>query len=267
MTKKILVIEDEQDVREMTRAVLATRNYDIRLAGDGEEGLAMAEEERPDLIICDLMMPRVSGLEVIKRVRRNQRLRTIPIIIVSAVGSQERPREFWIQSLGVDDYILKPYDPLDLLGRVEYIFRRADYVSTRQETPQPADSHDPADATRPPFDPKDLTPSEVVRTFVESWNKQDFGTEYNCLGEEMLGGTELHDYVNRRRKVYVDERDDQRTQRVLQIEEEKISLNVAKVTILREDSIKNEKKQRRESYGLKKTHRGWKIVSCRSVKS
>lgn len=293
MTKRIVVIDDEEDVLRIIRAALITRGYAVELAPGGAEGLAAIERERPDLIICDLMMPRVSGLEVLKRLKRMPTAQGVPIVILSALGTDDRPPEFWVKMLGVDDFVQKPFDPLDLLGRVEYLFRRGGYVSARGMGTGTPTNHAPAAppavppirlpesesarplrtaptedqvATRSPIEVGEVAPSVVVKIFVEAWNRQDFATEFQCLGEEMLGGLDLRAYVERRRQTYLDEKAQARQQRVLGVEEEKISLNVAKVVIDREDTIAGAAKSRKETYSLKKTYKGWKIVAVRMVK-
>ena len=284
MTKTILVIDDEVDVLDMVRAVLGTKGHTVLLGRGGEEGLAIAAKERPDLIICDLMMPRVSGLEVIKRVKKDDVLKSIPFVVMSALGDDnDRPPQFWIKGLGIDDYVRKPFDPLDLLGRVEYLLRRGTYLSAQpataeRDTPppitplaakRPPASHQvaPDNDTRAPFDLTGMSPQEVVRVFVESWNVQDFASEYNCMGDEMNGQMGLHDYVARRRQTYLEEKGLSRVQRVEAVVEEKVSLNVAKVVIDRVDTIQGSPSSRRETYTLKKTYKGWKIIGCRSAKS
>lgn len=249
----------------MLRATLMTRNYEILTAAAGDEGLEIAEAERPDLILCDLMMPRVSGLEFLKRMRKSQKIRDTPIIIISAVGASDRPPEYWVRTLGVDDYLQKPFDPLDLLGRVEYIFRRRGYVSSTRSS-ETQSERDSQDVTQLPVDLTDATPTEVVRAFIESWNQQDFATEFTAMAEEMLGGTELHEYVRRRRQMYVSEKGHDRKQKVKNVVEEKISLNVAKVVVDREDIVLGDSTGRRETYTLRKTSAGWKIINCRSAK-
>ncbi|MCC5876613.1 MAG: response regulator [Candidatus Sumerlaeia bacterium] len=265
MNKKILLVDDEPDVLQMLKATLMTRNYEILTASAGDEGLEIAERERPDLILCDLMMPRVSGLEFLKRMRKSQKIRDTPIIIISAIGASDRPPEYWVRTLGVDDYLQKPFDPLDLLGRVEYIFRRRNYVSTTRSEEEGTGSSELD--TQLPVDLTDAPPVEVVRAFIESWNRQDFATEYSSMGEEMIGTTPLHDYVNRRRQMYFQESGNKRRQRVVNVVEEKISLNVAKVVVDREDDVSGEITARRETYSLKKTHKGWKIINCRVARS
>ncbi len=276
MPKRILIIDDEPDVLEIVRSVLNTKGHQVETAKSGEDGLALAREEKPDLIVCDLMMPRISGLEVIKRLKKDPELRSVPIIVLSALGDdEERTPDFWIQSLGIDDYVRKPFDPLDLLGRVEYIFRRSGYVSggagpkapgqapaasTRHEGPHPDNE------TNVPVDLRDAEPSEVVKSFIESWNRQDFATEFHCMSEEMIGQINLHDYVNLRRQTYLEEKAQQRRQYLRKLIEEKISVNVAKVVVEREDVANGESCVRQETYTLKKTYRGWKIIMCRSAR-
>ena len=266
--KRILVIDDEPDVLQIVRAMLVTRNFGVSLAEGGEEGLKLAAEISPDLIVLDLMMPRVSGLEVLKRLRKDVALRTIPIIIISALGDEQRPPDFWTKTLGVADYIQKPFDPLELIGKVESVLRRLDYKSARSFTDmstdavRPVRTGGPAD-TLPMVDLSTATPSEVVQAFVESWNTQNFAQEFQCLGDEMRGGLKAHDYVSRRRQSYLEEKGNTRTQRVVKVEQEKISLNVAKVVVLREDVVNNAPKPRLEVFSLKKTHEGWKIVTFR----
>lgn len=262
MTKKIVVIDDEPDVLEIVRATLNTKGYDVVTFESGQEGLAHAEANPPDLIICDLLMPRVSGLEVIKRAKKTPALQEVPMIVISALGAEDhRPPEFWTRSLGVDDFIQKPFEPLDLLGRVEFIFRRGGYLSARPGGPPTPE--DPGTETVPPVDVRSATPAEIVRTFIESWNKQDFATEFHCMDEDMIGRTDQHQYVSARRQTYVEERGHTRQQRLAQVIEEKVSLNVAKVVVDRVDNIAGTDQQRRETYTLRKTNRGWKIMNCK----
>jgi DNA-binding response OmpR family regulator len=276
---KILVIDDEPDVLQIVRAVLTTKGHEVLQANGGELGLELARQHHPELIICDLMMPRVSGLEVIKRLRKDPDLRAIPLVVLSALGDDEkRPADFWKKTLGVDDYVQKPFDPLDLLGRIEYIFRRGTYVShtgpvrPAGKEPAPAQQGEIASRTNTesetsiPTDLKDSQPRDVVRAFIESWNRQDFATEYQCMGEEMIGHMGLHDYVNLRRQTYLEEKGQERWQSLAEVVEEKISVNVAKVVVDRDNILNGQTKRRRETYTLKRTHKGWKIVVCRSAR-
>jgi DNA-binding response OmpR family regulator len=181
-TKRILVIDDEEDLVEYIRIILRTRGYESIPAYDGEQGLALLQSEQPDLVICDLRMPKMSGLELARR-RKDlpQHLASIPFLVVSSMGNeQQRPDSFWCEGLGCDDFLAKPFEPLTFLGRVEALLRREKYRSN--ETPQPSQDTPPPrpvtpfreDRPRPAvrqFTVKATsTPVEVVRSFIdESW--------------------------------------------------------------------------------------------------
>jgi DNA-binding response OmpR family regulator len=264
MQKSILVIDDEDDVLQIVRSVLNTKGHEVYTTNSGEEGVELASQIYPDLVICDLMMPRVSGLEVIKRLKASEETRNIPIMIMSALGQKDdRPPEFWMNALGVDDYLAKPFDPLDLLGRVEYLIRRSGYVSLNEPAAKVSNS---GNETQIPMELGELVPEEVVRAFIEAWNRQDFGTEYKCLDEELTGQMKPHDYVTRRRQNYMEEKGNSRFQKLVTVEEVKISVNVAKVVVLREDTVAGKSSQREETYTLKKTYKGWKIITYRSTR-
>lgn len=269
MAKRILSIDDESDVLEIIRAVLRTKGHQVVTALGGEAGLIEAERVTPDLITLDLMMPRMSGLEVIKRLKASDKLRHVPVIVISAIAADDkRTAEFWIKGLGVADFIDKPFDPLDLLGRVEYLFRRSTYGSAPAPSPaMPAgeSAGHAAPASRDGI-PKDAVPSEVVRRFVESWNERDFGTEFDGLGEEMTGGLQRADYVARRLQVYQDDNGHELVQRVAGVVSEDVSVNLAKVVIDREEVHGGRTRRRREAFALKKTLQGWRIVNYRALK-
>jgi DNA-binding response OmpR family regulator len=261
--KKILVIDDERDVLEVVRSVLKTKGYTVRCAEGGEEGLRQAETEEPDLIICDLMMPRVSGLEVLKRLRQKPKFENTPIIVLSAVGEDsDKPEEYWARGLGVDEYICKPFDPLDLLGRVEFIFRRGSYRSVRAEggaqarnTPAPL----PARATPRPVDVTTLSPVELVQTYVEAWNTRDWETEYACMDQAIVGHFPLEEYRFRRDQAFA-EPGSHRTQQVVRVVDHYTVGDMGRVTIEREDSGEGRTVVRKLTFSLKQTAKGWKIV-------
>lgn len=266
--KNILVIDDERDVLEIVRSVLRTKGYRVRCAEGGEEGLRQAEEDPPDLIVCDLMMPRVSGLEVIKRLRKHERLARIPIVVLSAVGSeQEKPPEYWAEGLGVDEFVPKPFDPLDLLGRVEYIFRRETYRSS-SEVPLPSfegatsTSRNPAtppprEATPPPLALDKLSPSEVAKAYTEAWNDRNWATEYNAMDPAIMGHYPLEEYKARRDEAWAEDR---RTQNVVEIVSEQVSGATATVVLIREDTTTVRTFRNRITFSLKQTDTGWKVL-------
>lgn len=271
MSKRILVIDDEQDVLEIVRATLRTKGYSVQTTLTGVEGLYKAERDQPDLVVVDLAMPGMSGIEFMKKLRANPATANLAVVVMTPIPPDDKyPESFWRQSLGCQELVVKPFDPLGLLGRCEAVLRTMDYQRARGEaqgeTPIVArvegqESNAAALLAR-------CEPAQVVTYFVESWNDANFAVEYHCLADEMTGGITVHDYVVRRRDVYLEEqRTKRRTQNVVQILEEATSVNMAKVIIEREDAEGFRKGRRRESYVLKKTDRGWKIVSVRLVKA
>ena len=118
---RILVVDDHADNVELLRARLAARDYDIVTATDGDEALAIVEQEAPDLILLDVMMPRVDGFEVARRIKENSELPFIPIIMQTALDSSERRVEGL--DAGADDYITKPIDFAELEARIRSLLR------------------------------------------------------------------------------------------------------------------------------------------------
>jgi DNA-binding response OmpR family regulator len=120
MKGKILVIEDDPSILRGLQLNLGMEGYQIRSAMDGEAGLALAQTERPDLLLVDLTLPKLDGLEVIRRLRETDP--EVPILIVSAKG-QEADKVTGLQ-LGADDYIVKPFSLKELLARIAAALRR-----------------------------------------------------------------------------------------------------------------------------------------------
>jgi two-component system, OmpR family, alkaline phosphatase synthesis response regulator PhoP len=121
--KKILIIEDDNDIRELIRHNLSREGYDIGATPEGERGLNMVETAHYDMVILDLMLPGMHGLEVCRRIRANPNLRKTGILIVTA-----KDEEADIVSgleLGADDYLVKPFSVRVLLARVRAVLRRA----------------------------------------------------------------------------------------------------------------------------------------------
>jgi len=121
--KKILIVEDEKDIAELIHFNLFKANYGVFIASDGEQALKMANEQLPDLVLLDLMIPHISGLEVCKFLKENPATCEIPVIMITAKGEEEDI----IKGLevGADDYITKPFSPKVLLARVNAVFRRS----------------------------------------------------------------------------------------------------------------------------------------------
>jgi diguanylate cyclase (GGDEF)-like protein len=119
----ILVVDDEPDIAQFVAVNLRSEGYVVLVAFDGEEALDRAEEVRPDLVLLDVMMPKVDGFEVAQRIRRNPRTASTSIVMLTAAAlSSEKVLGF---SSGADDYIVKPFDPIELLVRVKTTLRRA----------------------------------------------------------------------------------------------------------------------------------------------
>lgn len=118
----ILLVEDEPAQREVIRYNLATEGYRVREAGDGEEALLLVEEDPPDLIILDWMLPNLSGIEVCRRLKRRRQTWEIPVIMLSA--RSEEPDLVRGLETGADDYLGKPYSVAELMARVRANLRR-----------------------------------------------------------------------------------------------------------------------------------------------
>ena len=116
---RILVVDDEPQITRVLRTVLGSQGYEVRTAADGEAGLAAFTEWRPDLLITDLAMPRMDGVELCRRVRG---LATVPIIVLSVKGDETAKVE--ALDAGADDYVTKPFGMDELLARVRASLRR-----------------------------------------------------------------------------------------------------------------------------------------------
>ena len=119
---RILVIDDEKDLIELVRYNLEREGFIVRSAQDGESGLSAAQKESPDLIIIDLMLPGIDGLDVCRSLRSDSRTARIPVIMLTAKSS-ESDRILGLE-LGADDYVTKPFSPRELLARIKAVLRR-----------------------------------------------------------------------------------------------------------------------------------------------
>ncbi|MBN1188655.1 MAG: response regulator transcription factor [Dehalococcoidales bacterium] len=118
-TVNILAVDDDSSIRKFVRANLEARGYKVLLAGDGEEAIQVIEQELPDLIILDIMMPKLDGFEVCRRIREWSK---IPIIMLSArEGETDKVR---CLDCGADDYLTKPFSLRELLSRIKAVLRR-----------------------------------------------------------------------------------------------------------------------------------------------
>ncbi|MGT2928992.1 response regulator YycF [Streptococcus dentasini] len=123
--KKILVVDDEKPISDIIKFNLIKEGYDVITAFDGREALAQFEEERPDLIILDWMLPELEGLEVAKEIRKNSH---VPIIMLSAKDS-EFDKVIGLE-IGADDYVTKPFSNRELLARIKAHLRRTETIET-----------------------------------------------------------------------------------------------------------------------------------------
>jgi two-component system alkaline phosphatase synthesis response regulator PhoP len=121
--QKILVVEDEGDIRELLRYNLAQEGFAVEEAGDGAEALDRIARRAPDLLVLDLMLPRMSGLELCRRMRSNPETSRLPILVVTAKGA-EVDRILGLE-MGADDYVVKPFSPREVVARVKALLRRA----------------------------------------------------------------------------------------------------------------------------------------------
>ncbi|GBE14728.1 alkaline phosphatase synthesis transcriptional regulatory protein PhoP [bacterium BMS3Abin14] len=121
--KRILVIEDDEDIAELIEYNLVREGFVVKVARSGEEGLSLASSSRPDIVLLDLMLPGVDGLEVRRRLLADQFTRSIPVVMVTA--KRDETDVVVGLELGADDYIVKPFSPKVLVARVKAILRRS----------------------------------------------------------------------------------------------------------------------------------------------
>lgn len=126
--QKVLVIDDEENVCELISLYFDKAGFDVISAGDGVKGMEMIKTEHPDIVILDLMLPGMDGLEVCKEIRRTS---NIPLIMLSA-RVDEVDRVLGLE-MGADDYVTKPFSPRELLARVKAVLRRASYIPAPDE--------------------------------------------------------------------------------------------------------------------------------------
>ncbi|RMG92215.1 MAG: DNA-binding response regulator [Chloroflexi bacterium] len=162
---EILVVDDEASVVEVVSLYLRREGFSVRVAKDGLQALAALEERLPTLVILDLMLPRVDGLEILRRLRQDEGV-SVPVIMLTARG-QETDRIYGLE-LGADDYVTKPFSPAELVARVKAVLRRAGREKGRLEE-------------RPLHFP-DLTIDPVTRQVIVRGQPVELtATEFNLL--------------------------------------------------------------------------------------
>ena len=123
---KIVVIEDEVDILEVINYNLSKEGFDVCSALDGEEGLALIIIEVPDLVLLDLMLPGLDGIEICRKLKTDYSTRSIPIIMVTAKG--EESDIVLGLGMGTDDYMVKPFRPRELMARIRSVLRRGAFI-------------------------------------------------------------------------------------------------------------------------------------------
>jgi two-component system, OmpR family, response regulator ResD len=132
----VLVVDDEPTIAEVVSRYLERAGYRTRIASDGVQALELVADQRPDLVVLDLMLPGIDGLEVMRRLREQDRER-IALILLTAKG-EESDRVIGLR-LGADDYVVKPFSPAELVARVDAVLRRVD---TSPGLPEPLELSD-----------------------------------------------------------------------------------------------------------------------------
>jgi CheY-like chemotaxis protein len=117
MRKKILIVDDSATILMMVRMVLGKERYQLVTAGDGAEAVAKARDEKPDLVLMDVIMPKMTGFEACREMRRQPETREIPIILVTTRGEPENVEKGF--ESGCSDYVTKPINGLELLAKVQ----------------------------------------------------------------------------------------------------------------------------------------------------
>jgi two-component system, OmpR family, response regulator VicR len=127
--RKVVCIEDEQEMIELVRLILSRQNIEVVGALGGPEGLERIAEERPDLVLLDLMMPEMDGWEVYQKMKSSEEMRRIPVIVVTA-KAQSIDRVLGLHIARVDDYITKPFGPQELLESVQRVMEKNEQVAS-----------------------------------------------------------------------------------------------------------------------------------------
>ena len=122
--KRVLIIEDDRDIVELVRYNLANEGFQVNAAFDGTSGLSSLKKTPPDLLLLDLMLPKMSGLDICREIRKDESLNRLPVLMLTARGD-EADRVVGLE-MGADDYVTKPFSPRELIARVKALLRRAE---------------------------------------------------------------------------------------------------------------------------------------------
>src|SRR5437016_7861041 len=135
--ERIVIIEDEKDIVELVSYTLRKEGFDVQGFGRGKEGLEHLRYKPADLVLLDILLPDLDGLEICKRLRGDERLKRIPVIFLTAKG-EELDRVLGLE-LGADDYVVKPFSPRELAARIKAVLRRKEPAAEKVERIQLAD--------------------------------------------------------------------------------------------------------------------------------
>ena len=131
MRQKIVIIEDEKDIVDLVRYNFRKEGFEVESFSSGKDGLEFIRKGSPDLVLLDIMLPDLDGIEICKRVRADETLKALPIIFLTAKG-EEVDRVVRLE-LGADDYVVKPFSPRELVARVKAVLRRQEAVLGKSE--------------------------------------------------------------------------------------------------------------------------------------
>lgn len=129
---KILVVDDEEHIVELIKFNLEKNGYKVVTAFNGNDAIKLASDEKPDLIVLDLMLPGIDGIEICKILKRDENTEKIPIIMLTARG-EETDKILGLE-LGADDYVTKPFSVKELIARIKAVLRRSSEVNKKQES-------------------------------------------------------------------------------------------------------------------------------------
>lgn len=123
MSTKIAIIEDDGVIRQMYRMKFESENFEVQMADNGHDGVALVEHMKPDIILLDIHMPIMNGAEALKEIRGHEWGKHIPVIILTNLGEEESPKD--LRSLGIHSYIVKAdYTPRQVVGRVKEALKK-----------------------------------------------------------------------------------------------------------------------------------------------
>ena len=154
MAKKILIMEDEKILQDLLKKKLEKEGHDVLAVDDGEEGLKVIGDYMPNLLLLDIMMPKVDGFEVLEKIKKDEILSSIPVIIISNSGQPVEIKR--AISLGIADYIVKvDFDPDEVIGKVKKFFADPNYAQTKKNS-------DVADVNKKEEEEEEVIGEEVI---------------------------------------------------------------------------------------------------------